>query len=521
MGALFLGASCDGDADGQVGCVEDSACGAGQVCVVGLCLDPGDQRLRTVDIEVDATAAGVPMQSVFDVDLGAAARVDVQLAPSVVAEGAVVADESGVPAFVLARPARAIAGRGLAPSASGTADGLFTLTLVEGARYALTAVPADLRYPPLYDDRGFSVPAAPSGVLDLPPLLVPDTIVRVAGVVQAGSGVEALAIEELDVRMVDDAGRVWSSTARTGPDGRFTVALSGPRDDLTLEVTPTARNPMWPRVRLSGVDVGGDLDLGVVSLGAVVAPRPVVARVVDNGGAPQAGATVVLTAQLGAGTFTHRAVTLADGRIDARIPPGRYDMVVVPPAGVESGGLLFVDDVELPASGSALRLALPARVPWSGRVLDADGELTAGATLVVTRVGDERGRPEPGLADLPLTVELTSDNDGTFRVALDPGRYRVYVQPRPGSGLPATSALLSVGTVPLRRDIELPARALVAGAVQLRGAGVQGAWVRVYSAIVDEVGSAILLGEGPTAADGHFDVVVPDLGFEDATGPTP
>ena len=52
------------------------------------------------------------------------------------------------------------------------------------------------------------------------------------------------------------------------------------------------------------------------------------------------------------------------------------------------------------------------------------------------------------------------------------------------------------------------------------GAPQDGAWVRVFSALLDERGAAILVGEGMAGADGAFEIGVPDL-VADVTNPNP
>ena len=65
--------------------------------------------------------------------------------------------------------------------------------------------------------------------------------------------------------------------------------------------------------------------------------------------------------------------------------------------------------------------------------------------------------------------------------------------------------------VGLRRNVNLPDRAFVVGAVLFNDAPVPSAYVRVFSTFEDERGAAIILGEGIAGTDGAFEIVVPDL----------
>ena len=72
------------------------------------------------------------------------------------------------------------------------------------------------------------------------------------------------------------------------------------------------------------------------------------------------------------------------------------------------------------------------------------------------------------------------------------------------------------------RGVEREAQRLVEhlAAVLFEGQPQEGAWVRVYSALVDERGAAILVGEGAAGADGAFEIGVPDL-VADVVNPNP
>lgn len=512
--AIAAVAGCPRPGD-EVPCVDDDDCGGGMVCVASLCLDPVNQRLRQVDLQIDGSAVGIPVQSVFDVELDIEARTQIALAPAVPAAGLILSGVTGVPAFVVARPERAIAGRSLAPSDASASDGSFRLTLVEGRRYDLSLVPVNPALPPVFVDVGLVARASPLGEQVIPPLQVPRDVIHVTGVVQAGEGVAAQGIAGLSVKLIDERGFVWSSVGRTGTDGAFDLTLAEPRTGLALAVTPTADNGTWPAVQMDDVDVTADLDLGVVNLGSVAAPRRFVARVFDSAGSPVAGAHVALRANLGSGTFARLGASLADGRVDELVPPGRYDLAVAGPSTMASAGLLLVEGLELPLAGASFALRLPPRPTWSGAVRDRGGVGVGGTVLELVRVGDVSGRAEAILGDLAVAFVAKADDVGAFSVAVDPGRYRVRVRPPPASRAPSVSVLVTVPFAGLLRDVELPARGLVVGRALAEGAPVRAAWVQVFSTLKDERGAAIQLGAGPADDQGAFEIVVPDVAPED------
>jgi hypothetical protein len=504
-------------------CIDDRVCEDGFVCAFGTCLNPADQRLSTVSVEVDPSAAGLPIQSVEDIDLRSTPRVEVTLAGGVLVTGVVALEggeprPTGIEAVVLARPRRSIPGRVLAPLTSSVADGSWELLVVDGVEYVVAAVPADRSLPPLYDAASFRARAGADGGQTLEPLLVPADLVVLTGRVRAGEGVSAQGVPDVDVRLVDDGGRVWSSVSRTGADGSFAVALARGLGDLTLEVLPTTANDKYPTVRVAGVDATESLDMGIISLGVVFTPVSFQARVVAAGGAPGRGARATFTAAVGAGTFTRTAVADDGGMLFVELPPGSYEAVVLGPAEQPAAGLLIAPEVDVPAANTEVAFQLPGRVPFSGRVLDHEEAPIAEATLDVVRIGDVDGDLEPALADKVVAFRTSSLADGSFSVLVDPGRYRVSTRPAPGGRVPAFSQLVTVSAEGLERDVTLPPRAIVAGSVAFQGAAVRGAWLRVFSALLDEQGAAILLGEGPVGPDGSFEIAVPDLVPE---GPEP
>lgn len=523
IGVAF-GSGCDGNQQSSSLCGDDRECGAREVCAFGLCLAPGDQRLTVVDVEVEAASLGLPMQNAFGVDLRTSPRVDVALAPGVTISGSVAVEGvgAGVDAVVVARPARFIPGRVLAPAAASSATAGFELVAVEGARYAMTVNPADPNTPPayLFEPEGLEAEGGADRAQSLEPLLLSPGEIEVSGRVVAGAGVAAQGVPELEVALLDANGRRWSNAARTGQDGSFVLRLARAREGLALEITPRD-NGGYPSVRIEALDVSADADLGEISLGVFSAPVRFAARVVDAVGAPALGARARFRAPIGAGVLSRTAEAGADGMLELLLPPGLYEATLVGAPDAPAAGLVIVSDIDVPAANTEVVFELVSRARWNGRVRDPEDGPLAGATLELARVGN-LGEPAAALdVDLPIVASVTAGEDGSFAASVDPGTYRVIVRPPAGSKAPAFSELVEVPADRLARDVVLPPRALVAGTIVFDGSPVAGSYIRVFSSLVDERGAAILLGEGAAGPDGAFEIAVPDLVGESDRGQEP
>lgn len=520
---LVQGAACT-DYAADAPCGSDRACDGGYVCAFGACLDPLDQRLTTVDVEVDPGAAsGLPVQNVLQVDLSITPRVDVALRPGVAVQGSVQSGEAPLVANVLLRPALAIPGRALAPQSTSDGAGQFSVIALDGARYAVTVNPTDPARAPFYlhDDTPVLVDAD-NGSFDLPPLELPDVGPVVRGRVVAGTGVSVSGIPALAVHIERADGRRLSSMATTDPSGAFEVALAEPVTDVTLVVTPTAENRPYPLVTMPGLTLtDGDNPLGDVELGDVLTPVPFQAAVIDGNGAPVAGALLVVRGVVGNGLFTLSATADADGVFDLALVPATYDALVLGGPDAPGAGMLAASALQVPTPpDSPVVFRLPERIQVAGTVLDTAGDAVGNARMTLVRIGDVAGVPEELLGESLVSFDAESDPDGRWQAAVDPGRYRLSTRPPPSSSAPAFSEIVTFAADRSGHDVELPPRAIVAGTVLFDDAPQEGAWVRVFSALLDERGAAILVGEGMAGADGAFEIGVPDL-VADVTNPNP
>lgn len=505
-------------------CGSDRACGGGFVCAFGACLDPLDQRLTTIDVEVDPGAtSGLPVQNLLHVDLSETPRVDVTLRPGVAVQGSVTSLEAPVAANVLLRPALAIPGRALAPQSTTDPAGQFSVVAVDGVRYALTVNPTDPARAPYYahDEQPVEV-EGDGGSFALPPIELPDVGPIVQGRVVAGTGVAASGIPALSVHIERADGRRLSSVATTDGTGAFALALAEPVDDVALVVAPTGDNAYYPTVTMPGLTLlDGDNPLGDVELGDVLTPVPFSASVVDGAGAPVPGARLMVRAVVGNGLFELTVGADERGVIDVPLVPATYDALVVGGPDAPSAGMLATQALEVPVPPDApVVFRLPERPQVSGSVIDAGGAGVAQAKLTLVRIGDVDGAPEELLGTTLVAFETESDERGRWQAAVDPGRYRVATRPPPSSSAPAFSEIVTFGDGAVTHDVQLPQRAIVAGTVLYQGAPQAGAWVRVFSSLLDERGAAILVGEGTAGPDGSFEIGVPDL-VADVSNPDP
>ncbi len=199
--------------------------------------------------------------------------------------------------------------------------------------------------------------------------------------------------------------------------------------------------------------------------------------------------------------------TDGQGRYALRLPPGTYDVAVVPdettPYAMAISERVFgTDPIQQGKSLEVVR-----RASLSGTVRLTDGRALSGAE-VEARPAAEPTTPLP-FASLERVERATTDAVGAFSLRLDPGFYDVTVRPAEGTRFPwivsasqridATDVLLPpmfVG-VPIRAGLTLfdPT-----GSTPLRGA-----LVRAY-AVPEGKTVALEIGRAVTGEDGSYEM---------------
>ncbi len=494
-------------------CLDDQACGDGTVCAFGLCVDPG--VLGAVDIEVEpAGTSGLPPQAIFGVDTAGGGRADVVLSPSVTVSGGVtgVGGVGGVAATITAISVDFIAGHRRQPSTTSV-DGPFSLALVAGREYRVQAQPTDRTLPPILPDDTFvaGADAVPSllmtSEIDQSTGVVVNHPITVSGRLVAGVGVGVEPVLGVDVLILDTDGRRVSSLERTTSEGTFRLGLAQRLSGLRFVVRPSEQNTFSPTVSFP-LDLGDSdvVELGDVSMGAALGSVEVSGEVRTQNGGPARNAVVAFRGLVGAGVAVART-NATDGTFRVSLPPGNYTVAAV--GDVATDGGIATTNIDVTAARDDVVLSVPNRVNVDLRIATAGGVPASLASVVLNRIGDTDGISEPVLAEAQPVFVASAGDDGRLTLNVDPGRYRLSIQPPRGSGAPAFSTVLTVIDA-VSREITLPQESLVAGTlVDEGGAPVVGAFVRLYSPLQDELGRAIFLGEAISNDDGTFEGYLP------------
>ncbi|MEM1450197.1 MAG: sigma-70 family RNA polymerase sigma factor [Planctomycetota bacterium] len=181
-----------------------------------------------------------------------------------------------------------------------------------------------------------------------------------ASVWVGGTSVEAI-VDDLAVARTDDAGRF--EIPSIGAARLVGVLADGHAPSLAIDVSDRSRARIDLRVALSA------------------AGAPVEGRVVDEDGAPVAGAAVLIDAMESEAPLL-RTRTDATGRYRFRsVRAGARRLCALAP--VHANGRLTIDVGRAPVSGAKITLPRGARIV--GRVTDVDGRAVAGAIVYAAR----------------------------------------------------------------------------------------------------------------------------------------
>ncbi len=401
-------------------------------------------------------------------------------------------------------------------------------------------------------------------------ILYPAAYPRWSGTIRGRAGA---LIGGLSVRAVDPASRnveVSTVALTDGPDGTspgaFSVAMApGAPQDWVLRVTSNVNThaglvvelpkAVCARLDPSGRDVAIDLPtdagLAVTSstppsgppgeptprcAGCVQVNASVEGRSMSGARRALRGATVTLRTtiptagtSLGDGArawFEDRVQTDSDGSFSTWLVPGTYEVVIDVPddefANTVVRSFLVGSDMRV-QSGRVL--TVDPRFAVEGRVLTASGEPVRSARVQAIPFQDAYNA-HPCLADVAMRAVAPSANpddatttaDGSYRLDLDPGLYRIVVEPPAGAGFATTLAqtvcvqsgirALDVvmdspvevhGVVRDPRGVPSPG-AHVEALVRVREAGATGVTVRVARTTAGAGGAWTLLLPADSAA---------------------
>jgi hypothetical protein len=319
--------------------------------------------------------------------------------------------------------------------------------------------------------------------------------------------------------------RLVSNVARTDAAGKLLLrvqrSVAQEAAEMRLELGPTDRAQALATV---AARIGpGQTNLPSLRIPPFPAPVgfviPVAAK---DDGARVTGATVRFTTIIESGAggetkFVRVAQTGADGNATIPLIPGStgqtrdYVVTVVPPASSELGALCLASYAIGSAVTDALRVGasilLPRRVELRGRLIRSNG---LPATMVQVRATREGNlfKPECGgdLASPP--AEAVTDDDGRYRLPLDPGDYRLEYLPARGAPLPMMVEDRVSVNERSDREVALPDPVLVEGrVVGPAGEGMADSEVRAFGR--DTAGGIQLQGVASSGADGTFRLVLP------------
>ena len=365
------------------------------------------------------------------------------------------------------------------------------------------------------------------------------------------AGVVAGAQVTCSTATTDKATTSLSSVATTTADGRFDVVVLG-QGPVNVRVSPGASSPLFAVKEFQVMPKAGapntthKIDAGTLDLGDRPPARNLAVQVLDTTQTTAIeSALVQATADDGTSTV---AVTGSDGIAQLKLLDTHYKLAVMPDPSTPFAAAWVDLTVDATVNPNRMMLLAP-RLVVSGKVIrQATGAGVGGTvvTLATNRVNALMDVSQ-GLQEVSFTA--TTAADGTFTLAVDPGRYALAVAPATDSRLARYSLPdLTLAGGNQMMTVPLPEAALIhgvvtrqatdatagaAGSMAVAGAHVQlfynvpagGALADVWS-VQDAALAAMvqLAGEATSDANGHFSMVVPlllatsDGAFSDGKG---
>ncbi len=371
------------------------------------------------------------------------------------------------------------------------------------------------------------------------------------------------ALAGFAVRAVDPATdeRVVSTVSASGADGAFTCRLApGSPDAWSLRLTTDDGHGGSlaidvPRATLEAAAAGGRRvtvtvgDLAGLPAGMIPAtatpprsPSPgapcagcvdvrASAEGVDARGRSQAlaGASVTFRTAVAAPSglagstawFTSTVETDGAGSLRAWLIPGDYDVTVTPRGELYRSAMQHGFRVRGDAATQAGQVfSASARPSVLGRVLGRDGLAVRNARVTAVPYGAAAPN-DPCLADADVAAlaEYTAPSgavtvgDGSFRIDVNPGLYRLLIEPPENSGLPVTlSASVCVAQTVMNLDTSLEAPVQVQGTVRdASGAVAPGATIEALVRLRSGTAPGVVARVGSATADarGRYTLLVP------------
>lgn len=455
-------------------------------------------------------------------------------------------------------PIQAVGTAALRPSLTGESGPFsWSATLTDGL-YDVVVRPASnlaSRIPPRFE-AGFDVRSdAPVQRFDI---AYPRTFSRWSGVVRdrMGNPVPGLTVRAVDpsrdAMVVSTVSSTDGDPARNIAPGTFAVDLApGAPETWALRVSSDGRNGAWLNVEIpanarAAMDAR-DVRIELSSLaGLPVDPTAAppsnlapcndcveVSATVEGGGAPggarplrNASVTfrtpVTFTGPEGSRAWYEcRATTDAQGALRAWLIPGDYDVIVSPSASAYSASVVRGFRVRSGADRQSGQIftARP-RIAVEGRAVSPMGAAIANAHVTAIPFHDaylsHACLNDPDLrllAPRATSSETTTGSDGAYRVEVDPGLYRILVEPAERSGFPATlGPPICVASRVSNYDVALDPPVEVHGTVRdAAGEAAPGATVEAVVRLREPgaPGVAVRVARTTSGADGAWTMLVP------------
>jgi hypothetical protein len=321
------------------------------------------------------------------------------------------------------------------------------------------------------------------------------------------------------------ADRLVSNVDPLGADGMFSLRVqrslvTGALQPVRVELSPS--DPMQVGVRLVASVPPGNRNLDNLMLPAHPDPAPFIVPVVDDEtDRPVAGVTVIFDAVIegavgGQARYVQIAQTNSEGNANVRLIPGTarqtrdYVVKAIPQGASESASRCLPSYsvaavvTEAPRVGAAIRLT--RRVSVDGRVFRSDGRPAGSVRVRAVPEGELSAECARPVSSSPS--EATTASDGSYRLWLDPGQYRLEYEP--SSGAPLTMAAESGVSLLVTRthSFRLPVPVLVEGRVlSPEGDPLADAEVKAFASGPD--GRASLRGAATSGPDGAIRLVLP------------
>lgn len=457
LGQTFLFSACNFEVEADLlvnTCGQETPCGSG-TCVEGRC-EAMPETSIVVDLLVLPTEASDvrPQHRFSGVELGN--DLNLVVPTQVDVHGRVRFQEARVTAAITFTPedpgSEVVRVNTLSePQIEEGREVDFIARLVAGQRYRLTVVPTrgtdeDVLLPPLYLDEPLTTPPAIDGlraaVLPVELAYLWDFSVPCGGMVTAACTLsgdvvsvdgEAVSPEAgLQVRAIDEAGRLVSTVATTDDNGAYAIAIGPAAPNFSLVVSGGSERPLFPQVVADPSRLSRDFRVRV----PVIAPVRYEAMVEGPSGQRQDATAEffgdsVLSEEGIVGTF--RASTVAtDGVIEAQLLPGNYTVVVTPTNSNFHMEQYTLEVPETAVDSSGIRgqlVALRRKPLLAGTVRVQAGEsreqaAPSGATIEARRVGTtERS-------------ESIVDDTGRFAIPLEAGNYDLTIRLSNSTGFP-------------------------------------------------------------------------------------